>query len=542
MTEQYKNKLGKTLWNVADKLRGAMDANDFKDYMLGFLCYRYLSQNFVTQAKIMHRKEEMLDAEFIEYLKTWSEEEKNKEDIEAFNKLMKEKIYYTLEPKHLWQEIINMAKNGKQETKETMKNAFKALEESASGTEEGEEDFTGLFNEIDLSSAKLGKNYEEQNKKVCDVLTEIEEGIKDIYQGEKITSDILGDAYEYLIGEFAAGSGKKAGEFYTPKEISNLLARIVTMDSVEETKEKQNIKAIYDFACGSGSLLLQLSDKLKDKNEDLQIYGQEKNITTYNLARMNMLIRGKDPKNFHIWHGDTLKNDEENELENLKFDAVVANPPFSLKWQPDEMLRDDPRFRDYDIPPSSAADFAFVLHGLHYLEEGGTMAIIVPHGVLFRGSKEERIRRGLLQGNTNGYIDAVIGLPEKLFYNTGIPVAILVLKKCRKNKDILFINAAGEGKKAKRQNKLEEERIQKIADAYKNRAELERFSKKVDMEEIKENNYNLNISRYVSIQEEEKEVDIKEVAQSLKKEKEEKKEAIKELNKYLTELGLEELS
>ena len=355
-------------------------------------------------------------------------------------------------------------------------------------------------------------------------------------------ADTLGDAYEYLIGQFAAGSGKKAGEFYTPQQISNILSAIVTLDSQEpKTGPRRKLESVFDFACGSGSLLLNIRHRMKEAGGSIgKIVGQEYNITTYNLARMNMLLHGVKDTEFEIYHGDTLKNDwdwlrETNPAKKPRFDAVVANPPFSYRWEPGEAMAQDPRFKNHGVAPKSAADFAFLLHGLHYLKDDGVMAIILPHGVLFRGGKEADIRRKLLE---DGHIDTVIGLPANLFYSTGIPVCILVLKKCKKPDDVLFINAAEHFTKGKRQNQLSDQDITRIVSTYRDRTEQARYSRRVSMQEIIDNDFNLNISRYVSTAQAEEEVDLVAVHGELVKIEKDIAEAKQRHNKFLAELGL----
>ena len=362
-------------------------------------------------------------------------------------------------------------------------------------------------------------------------------------------SDTLGDAYEYLIGEFAAGSGKKAGEFYTPQQISTILSEIVTLDSQEpKTGKKKKLDKVLDIACGSGSLLLNVRKRIKDSGGSVgKIYGQEKNITTYNLARMNMLLHGMKDTEFEIFHGDTLENswlllNEMNPSKKTEFDAIVANPPFSLRWEPNDTLAEDFRFKGYGLAPKSAADFAFLLHGFHFLSKEGTMAIILPHGVLFRGGAEARIREKLLKEN---YIDTVIGLPSNLFYSTGIPVSILVLKKCKKYDDVLFINASEHYKSGKRQNTLREGEngepndIRKIVETYQFRPDhIEKYARRVSMDEIEKNGYNLNISRYVSTSEDEVQIDMDAVNNKLTSINESIKTYTEKHNEYLKELGL----
>ncbi|MGB3588325.1 MAG: type I restriction-modification system subunit M, partial [Tunicatimonas sp.] len=398
--------------------------------------------------------------------------------------------------------------------------------------------FQGLFSEINLNSEKLGKTPTDRNKKLCTIIQKIAEGIADF----STDTDTLGDAYEYLIGQFAAGSGKKAGEFYTPQQISTILSEIATLDSQDpSTGKKSKLEKVLDFACGSGSLLLNVRKRIKDNGGTVgKIYGQENNITTYNLARMNMLLHGMKDTEFEIFHGDTLLNhwDELNEMnpaKKIEFDAIVANPPFSLRWEPNDTLAEDFRFKSYGLAPKSAADFAFLLHGFHFLGKEGTMAIILPHGVLFRGGAEERIRTKLLKDNN---IDTVIGLPSNLFYSTGIPVCILVLKKCKKEDDVLFINAAEHYDKGKRQNTLDEKHIAKIVETYKYRKESERYSRKVSMEEIEKNGYNLNISRYVSTAEPEKQIDLNEVNERLTSINDRIQTNTDKHSEFLRELGL----
>lgn len=345
-----------------------------------------------------------------------------------------------------------------------------------------------------------------------------------------------------MIGKFAAGSGQKAGEFYTPQRISDILSGIVTLDSQDPSKgEKKKIERVLDFACGSGSLLLNVRKKMTDAKGTIgKIYGQEKNITTYNLARMNMLLHGVKDTEFEIHHGDTLVNDWEilneiNPSKKIEFDAIVANPPFSYRWEPTEAMGEDFRFKSYGLAPKSAADFAFLLHGFHFLSKEGTMAIILPHGVLFRSGAEEKIRRKLLE---DGNIDTVIGLPANLFFSTGIPVCILVLKKCKKFDDVLFINAVDHFEKGKRQNSLLPKHIEKIVNTYKDRNEEARYSRRVSMEEINKNDFNLNISRYVSTSLDEKIIDLEEVNKKLVDLNKDIAKARETHNKYLKELGL----
>lgn len=595
MNDTQQKQLGSTLWAIADKLRGAMNADDFRDYMLSFLFLRYLSDNYEEAVKkelgsdYQKSEEEIrLNSEdigvYIEELKcvivNYSSslslqklglsgdetdedaikrardnfvENKNKmlcgqnviplavwyirnlDQVEMLEKQMRRKIHYVIEPAYLWSNIYELARTQNPQLLDTLQRGFKYIE-----NESFESRFRGLFSEVNLDSDKIGKNYSERNTLLCSIITEIAEGLSK-FPNE---TDFLGDAYEYLIGQFAAGSGKKAGEFYTPQPVSAILSRIVALDSQDPGNgKKSRLKNVLDFTCGSGSLLINVRKQF-GPNGIGQIYGQEKNITTYNLARMNMLLHGVKDSEFQIHHGDSLLNDwnilnEMNPAKKIQFEAVVANPPFSYRWQPKEEMAEDFRFKNYGLAPKSAADFAFLLHGFHFLSDDGTMAIILPHGVLFRGGAEEKIRMKLLK---DGNIDAIIGLPANLFFSTGIPVCILVLKKCKKFEDVLVINASGSFKKGKRQNTLLPEHIDRIIETYQYRKDDDKkYSRRVSMEEIAENGYNLNISRYVSAAPEEETVDMKKVWRELEAIEIERKKAKDRHNKFLEELGLEQL-
>ncbi len=532
MTDTNQKQLGNTLWSIADQLRGAMDADDFRDYMLSFLFLRYLSDNYETAAKKELGRDYPDvggDARKVP-LALWYAN--NVDDIPAFEKQMRRKTHYVIQPPHLWNSIANLARTQNAELLNTLQAGFKYIE-----TESFESTFQGLFSEIDLSSPKLGKKYEDRNAKLCTIIQKIAEGLAEF----STDIDALGDAYEYLIGQFAAGSGKKAGEFYTPQQISDILSAIVTLDSQEpKTGTKKRLNKVLDFACGSGSLLLNVRKRMVQSEGTIgKIYGQEKNITTYNLARMNMLLHGVKDSEFEIYHGDTLTNDwdilrELNPAKKPAFDAIVANPPFSYRWDPSDAMGDDVRYKNHGLAPKSAADFAFLLHGFHFLKEEGVMAIILPHGVLFRGGAEERIRTKLLK---DGHIDTVIGLPANLFYSTGIPVCILVLKKCKKSDDVLFINAAEHFDKGKRQNQLTAEHIAKIIDTYQFRKEEDRYSKRISMNRIEEEGFNLNISRYISTAISEEEIELEATNEKLVEIEKTIQLATMKHNEFLKELG-----
>ena len=537
MTETNQKQLGKTLWAIADQLRGAMDADDFRDYMLSFLFLRYLSDNYETAAKkeLGADYPVRIDSSVSTPLQLWYEG--NLSDVPAFEKQMRRKVHYVIEPQHLWSSIAQLARTQSLYLLNTLQEGFKYIE-----TESFESTFAGLFSEIDLASTKLGKGYPERNAKLCTIIQKIAEGLADF----STDIDALGDAYEYLIGQFAAGSGKKAGEFYTPQQISDILSTIVTLDSQEPaTGKKDRLESVMDFACGSGSLLLNVRKRMgpSGKGGIGKIYGQEKNITTYNLARMNMLLHGVKDTEFEIFHGDTLTNDwdllrELNPAKKPAFDAIVANPPFSYRWENSDTLADDVRFKNHGLAPKSAADFAFLLHGFHFLKAEGVMAIILPHGVLFRGGAEERIRTKLLK---DGHIDTVIGLPSNLFYSTGIPVCILVLKKCKKPDDVLFVNAAEHFIKGKRQNQLTDVHIAKIIETYQYRLEVPRYSRRVAMPEIEKNGFNLNISRYISTAVGEAEIDLTATHGELLEIEKAIAVAKQRHNEFLKELGLSPL-
>jgi type I restriction enzyme M protein len=550
MTDTNQKQLGNTLWKIADDLRGAMNADDFRDYMLSFLFLRYLSDNYETAAKkelgkdypqIGVTPDSSARAAKIQAAPSGEDRRvplalwyaNNPNDISEFEKQMRRKVHYVIKPEHLWSSIANMARTQSSDLLNTLQEGFKYIE-----NESFESTFQGLFSEINLGSEKLGKTYSDRNAKLCTILQKIAEGLSEF----STDVDALGDAYEYLIGQFAAGSGKKAGEFYTPQQMSDILSAIVTLDSQEpNTGPKKRLESVMDFACGSGSLLLNVRKRLKETGGTIgKIFGQEKNITTYNLARMNMLLHGVKDSEFEIFHGDTLLNEwdkmcELNPAKKPSFDAIVANPPFSYRWEPNDSMADDVRFKSHGLAPKSAADFAFLLHGFHFLKDEGVMAIILPHGVLFRGGAEERIRTKLLK---DGHIDTVIGLPPNLFYSTGIPVCILVLKRCKKPNDVLFINASEHFEKGKKQNRLTDDHIAKIVAAYRERSEEERYSRRVSMEEIEKNEYNLNISRYISTSVGEEAIDLSATHRDLVSIEETIRSATAKHNAFLKELGL----
>lgn len=512
MSEELQQKLRAQLWAVANTLRGNMTAGDFMYFTLGFIFYKYLSE------KIELYIDDQLREDGINYKQAWTSHE---DDLKTeIKRICIDELGYFIEPEFLYSSIIDAIKK-KENILPQLERSLKKIEDSTIGQKSGD-DFGGLFSDIDLASPKLGKTADDKNKLISDVLVALD-GI-DFGLNEACDIDILGDAYEYMIGQFAAGAGKKAGEFYTPQEVSRILSEIVTTG-------KTRLRTVYDPTCGSGSLLLQ-TQKLGKADA---IYGQEKINTTYNLARMNMLLHGVKYSDFDIQNGDTLEADA---FGDRQFDAVVANPPFSANWSASDKFNNDDRFSKAGVlAPKSKADYAFILHMIYHLNEGGSMACVAPHGVLFRGAAEGKIRQFLIE--KKNYIDAIIGLPANIFYGTSIPTCILVMKKCRKDDDnILFIDASKEFEKVKTQNKLREEHIQKIIKTYRERAEIEKYSHCASLQEIKDNDYNLNIPRYVDTFEEEEEIDIKAVMAEMKSLEAKRAELDAQIDVYLKELGI----
>ena len=507
--------LQKQLWSIANTLRGNMDANDFKNYILGLIFYRYLSENLVNYVE-----RTLLKDDGITYAEAWKKDEYRYELkrylIEDSN------MGYFIEAENLWSELIYKIQTGKFDISMLSK-AINSISDSTLGNE-AEDDFENLFEDMDLNNSKLGRGEAERTKLISTIMLKI----NDIdFHHEDAEIDVLGDAYEYLISNFAASAGKKAGEFYTPQQVSRILAKLVTIN-------KSKLQNVYDPTCGSGSLLLRVGKETKVSS----YYGQEFNSTTYNLARMNMLLHGVSFKHFDIKNADTLENPKH---KDMKFDAIVANPPYSAQWSADNKFIEDERFSAYGkLAPKSKADFAFIQHMIFQLSDNGTMAVVLPHGVLFRGASEGTIREYLIK--EKNYLDAVIGLPANIFYGTSIPTCILVFKKCRENEDnILFIDASKEFEAGKNQNRLRDEDVDKIIETYKNRVEIEKYSHVASLQEVEENEYNLNIPRYVDTFEEEEEIDIKQVQQELKEIDKQIEEVDKELNVYLKELGLDEI-
>lgn len=508
-----KQELQKKLWKMANTLRGNMDANEFKDYILGLIFYRYICE---------HEENEFIS-------KTHNTvEESFKEDPEGCKEYAIENLGlgYFIEPMYLFKNLVNKIKEGTFELQD-LSVAFDKYSESTMG-QESTEQLSKLFKDVNLASEKLGATYVEKGEIIAKLINAIDE-IDFKFTDSKI--DLLGDAYEYLIGQFAASAGKKAGEFYTPQQVSKLLSLITT-------KDLKDVKYISDPTCGSGSLLIQVINRLKEKGgRYVHIYGQEMNTTTCNLARMNMLVHQVHFNQFTIQQGDTLKRPSVEQQTPGKMDIVVANPPFSAEWDPNSTMEKDERFIGAGkLAPRSYADYAFVLHMVNSLSANGCMAVVLPHGPLFRGNAEKVIRQYLIE--TKNYLDTVIGLPENLFYGTTIAACICVFKKNKTDRNVYFIDASKYFEKGKNQNLLRDEDIQRIMEAYSSKKEIDKFAHLATLEEIKENDFNLNIPRYVDTFEEEEEIDINVVMEEYKRLDEEEKKITQELNKYLEELGL----
>ena len=517
MTQVQLQQLQKHLWNIANDLRGKMGADEFRDYILGFIFYKYLSEKAISFANELLKDEGLAE----EYHQLDENNPEHAELIDGIKENSVEEVGYALAPKQLFHTIAERGRQGEFILDE-LSNTLREIERSTLGAE-SEDDFANLFEDLDLNSTKLGNNANDRNELVSKVLTHLDNIDFDLSNSE---SDVLGDAYEYLIGEFASGAGKKAGEFYTPQTVSTLLAKIVTQG-------KQRLRSVYDPTCGSGSLLLRVKREVQDVD---MIYGQEMNRTTYNLARMNMILHDVHFAKFDIKQEDTLTRPQHIDQ---RFEAVVANPPFSAKWSADPIFLQDERFSRFGkLAPSSKADMAFVQHMLHQLDHNGTMAVVLPHGVLFRGSSEGVIRQYLIE--KLNVIDAVIGLPANIFYGTSIPTCILVLKKDRKNTgNILFIDASNDFDKQKNQNKLLPDHLDKIIAAFEQRQNIDKYAKVATLQDVKDNDYNLNIPRYVDTFEAEDEIDLKAIAQQLKELEQQSQNTDKVIAEFCKELGID---
>lgn len=503
--------LESVLWGGANILRSKMDANEYKDYLLGIVFYKYLSDSFLIKAYDLwyNERPESLKIALDAYKDALEDE-----SAEQFKEEVIKECHYIIEPELTYTHFADLARNNSF-NREDLQRAFNNIEQSG-------EEFADLFTDIDLYSNRLGISDQKQSDTVSDLIKEIDKA--DLLNTD---ADVLGNAYEILIGKFASETGKKAGEFYTPQAVSKILTKI----AITGQEDKMGL-SVYDPCCGSGSLLLN-AKKYAKHTEHIKYYGQELMASTYNLARMNMFLHGVNPDNQKLRHGDTLDADWPTD-EETDFNMVLMNPPYSAKWSAAKGFLQDERFSDYGVlAPKSKADYAFLLHGLYHLKSNGTMAIVLPHGVLFRGAAEGKIREKLLR---SGNIYAVIGLPANLFYNTAIPTCIIVLKKHRDGRDVLFIDASKMFKKGKKQNEMEDEHINSILELYNKRETVDKESFLATFEDIEKNDFNLNIPRYVDNFEKEPDVDIDALLVDMKKTDEEIKQTETEFLSLLSEL------
>ena len=474
------------LWSGADILRSKMDANEYKDYLLGIVFYKYLSDSFLIKAYdlIYDEKPQSLRAALEAYREALEDE-----SAEELKEQVREECHYVIEPDLTYTCFADAARNNAF-SREQLQKAFNNIEQS-------DPLFADLFTDIDLYSNRLGAGDQKQSDTISSLIREIDRA--DLLNTD---SDVLGNAYGYLIGQFASETGKKAGEFYTPQAVSKILTRIAIAG-----QEANRGLSVYDPCMGSGSLLLN-AKKYAAEPDYIRYYGQELMTSTYNLARMNMFLHGIVPENQKLRNGDTLDGDWPTD-EETDFNMVLMNPPYSANWSAAAGFLQDERFSDYGVlAPKSKADYAFLLHGLYHLKSSGTMAIVLPHGVLFRGAAERKIREKLLR---SGNIYAVIGLPANLFYNTSIPTCIIVLKKHRDGRDVLFIDASRKFEKGKKQNAMTDEHIDSVIELYNRRENVEKESFLAEFEDIEKNDFNLNIPRYVDNFEKEEEIDLKAV-------------------------------
>lgn len=515
MANETAQKLYQALWNSADILRSKMDANEYKSYLLGLIFYKYLSDRMLVYSTelLEHESNDLDEAQKI-YAEAYQDEDMQ-EDLKG---ALKYDMAYEIKPELTFSALVD----------EIDEHTFQRehLQQGLRDIEQSDKIFEDLFEDIDLNSKKLGATPQKQNETIAAVMKALADLNLNEYNG-----DVLGDAYEYLIGQFAEDSGKKAGEFYTPQPVASLMTRIVMAG-----QENQKGFTVYDPTMGSGSLLLNAS-KYSNEPKTIRYFGQELNTSTFNLARMNMFLHEVAPENQLLRNGDTLDEDWPQD-EPTNFDGVLMNPPYSAKWSAVKGFLDDPRFSPYGVlPPKSKADFAFLLHGYYHLKNDGVMAIVLPHGVLFRGAAEGKIRKALLE---NGAIDTVIGLPSNIFFNTSIPTTVIILKKNRETRDVLFIDASQEFTKAKNKNLLEEKHIDKIYETYLKREEVEKYAYVATYDEIVENDFNLNIPRYVDTFEEPEPIDVVALKDEIKQTDQEISLVSKELLSMVDELQVTE--
>ena len=499
--EQQRDELHRAIWSIADELRGSVDGWDFKSYVLGTMFYRYISENL---SNYINEGEREAGNESFDYALM------SDEDAEcAKDDLVKEKGFFIL-PSQLFCNMRKYIEEQRDDALEKLnmilENTFKAIEDSAKGTE-SEDDFSGLFDDFDCNSNKLGSTVKKRNATLIKLIN----GIGDMCLGGEYKDnsiDAFGDAYEYLMAMYASSAGKSGGEFFTPQEVSELLARIATYG-------KTQVNKCYDPCCGSGSLLLQASKILGKGNVSNGFYGQEVNITTYNLCRINMFLHDVGYDKFNIACEDTLVSPQH--WDDEPFEVIVSNPPYSIKWEgdADATMINDPRFSPAGVlAPKSKADLAFVMHMLSWLASNGTAAIVCFPGVMYRGGAERKIRKYLIDNN---FVDCIIQLPENLFFGTSIATCIMVLKKSKSDSKTLFIDASEEFTKVTNNNKLTHENIMKIADTFGNREEIEHFSHLAKYEEIQEEDYNLSVNMYVEPEDLTEKIDIDELNANIKR-------------------------
>lgn len=516
INNQERDELHKKIWDIANRLRGSIDGWDFKQYVLGIMFYRYISENIATYANNRQRQAGIEDFDYT----TLSDEEA----LTGRDDLINEKGFFIL-PSELF---INVVRNATTNNclNETLDNIFKNIESSAKG-QQSENDFSGLFNDVDVNSQKLGRSVDERNKKLAAILQEIAAMKLGNYQDNSI--DAFGDAYEYLMSMYASNAGKSGGEYFTPQEVSELLTKIAVFN-------KKKVNRVYDPACGSGSLLLQTIKVLGKENIKDGFYGQEVNLTTYNLCRINMFLHDIGFDKFNIYNGDTLLSPSPEHQRKEPFDVIVSNPPYSIKWEGEDnpLLINDQRFSPAGIlAPKSKADFAFILHSLSWLATDGVAAIVCFPGIMYRGGAEQKIRQYLVENN---FIDAIIQLPSNLFFGTSISTCIMVLKKSKIDNNILFIDASQEFLKVTNNNKLTSQNINNIIDYYSQRKDISYISKLASVEEIKSNSYNLSVNSYIEKQDTSEKIDIN-VLNSQIKETVSKIETLRsEIDKIVAEL------
>lgn len=498
--ELERAELHKIIWNIADNLRGTVDGWDFKQYVLGMLFYRYISENIAEYINENEHKSGDIDFDY-----ALLDDKDINDDI--IDEIVNTKGYF-IYPSQLFSNVYKKSA-GDEDLNETLSSVFRNIENSAIG-KQSEDNFKGLFDDFDVNSKKLGASVVERVEKLRKLIS----GIASMNLGSygENTIDIFGDAYEFLMGMYASNAGKSGGEYYTPQEVSELLTRLTLSG-------KSEVNKVYDPACGSGSLLLKYAKILGHENVRIGFFGQETNITTYNLCRINMFLHNIPYDKFNIAHGDTLTNPQHDDFE--PFEAIVSNPPYSTKWKGDDdpVLINDPRYSPAGVlAPKSKADFAFIMHSLSWLAGSGTAAIVCFPGIFYRGGAEQKIRKYLVDNN---YIDCIIQLPENLFYGTSIATCIMVLKKNKQDSHIFFINASKEFVKVTNNNKLTNDNIHNILKYYEERKNVEYISSLIKYEKIVEENYNLSVNTYVEIEDTREKIDInilnKEIDEIVKK-------------------------